>query len=638
VKSDSSRPFGYAGQILKVNLSSREVKVTPTSHYTDFLGGRGLAARIYWDDVPPDTGAFDPANALIFASGPLCGVPVIGASRWTACGKSPMTVPEHFCYSSLGGRWGAELKFAGYDAVVIQGQSQKPVFLFIDDESVEIRDASDLRNRGAIETREHLKDKLGSSARVLAIGPAGERMVPIANLLAENDASGSAGLGAVMGSKRLKAIATRGSRKGVRIRHPDRFRDLAEYFRSLEKGVFTAWGTDYQISGPAVKKDPCYGCQGNCLRIVYRSEDGQKGKFMCQSALFYQPWAYKYYGERNDVPFYANKLCDQYGLDTWAIDVLIAWLNRCRRSGILNDDSSSLPLSKIGSLEFIETLVTRITTRDGLGEILGLGSERAAALIGAEAVSQVKHSDPYDPRLYITTALLWATEPREPIQELHEVGLPAAQWVSWAKGIPEAYVSTEVLRGIARKFWGGEAAADFSTIEGKAQAATLIQGREYAKECLILCDWLWPVTDIKHSADHVGDPSLESRLLSAVTGSEVDEQGLYRIGERVLNQQRAIMIREGHAGRQDDRLPDEWHTQPLKSNYANTDCIVPGPGGQVISRKGAVVRCDDFEKMKDEYYRLRGWDPASGLQTGTTLRSLGLADVADDLERRGLLG
>ena len=637
MKSESTTPFGYAGQILRVDLSSREVKVTPTSDYSDFLGGRGLAGRIYWENVPPDTRAFDPQNVLVLASGPLCGVPVIGASRWTVCGKSPVTVPEHFCYSNLGGRWGVELKFAGYDAVAVRGQSDKPVFLLINDDSVEVRDATELRNKGAIETREYLKNDLGSSARVVAIGPAGENMVPIANLLAENDASGSAGLGAVMGAKRLKAIVARGSRKGVKIRHPERFRELAEYFRSLEKGVFTAWGTDYQISGPAVRKDPCYGCLGNCLRIVYRSEDGQKGKFMCQSALFYQPWAYRYYGEKNDVPFQANKLCDQYGLDTWAIDILISWLNRCRRTGILNDANSGLPLSRIGSLEFIETLVARISARDGLGEVLGLGAERAALTIGSEAVSQLKPSDPYDPRLYLTTALLWATEPREPIQQLHAVGLPLGQWVSWTKGVPEAYVSTEVLRGIALRFWGSEAAADFSTIEGKALAAKLIQDREYAKECLILCDWLWPVTDIKGTASHVGDPTLESQLLSAVTGNEVDEQGLYLVGERALNQQRAIMIREGHSGRPDDRLPDEWHIQPLKGNYANRDCIVPGSDGRVISRKGAVISRPDFETMKDEYYRLRRWDPASGLPTRTILDSLGLKDVADDLDGRGRL-
>ncbi len=109
MKSQSSVPYGYAGQILTVNLSSGEVKATPTADYAGFLGGRGLAARIYWEEVPPQTRAFDPGNVLVFANGPLCGVPVIGASRWTICGKSPIAVPEHFCYSNLGGRWGAEL-------------------------------------------------------------------------------------------------------------------------------------------------------------------------------------------------------------------------------------------------------------------------------------------------------------------------------------------------------------------------------------------------------------------------------------------------------------------------------------------------------------------------------------------------
>jgi len=630
--------FGYAGKTLRVDLSSGKTTSVPTLEYANrFLGGRGLATKVYWDEVPPEVGAFDEKNTLIFSIGPLAGIPVLGGSRWVTSGKSALGKPEHLCHSNLGGRWGAELKFCGYDAIVTQGKADKPVYLFLHDGVAELKDASGLWGKGAVETRGTLKTELGDSVKVVAIGPAGENLVNTANLMADNDASGSAGLGAVMGSKRLKAVVVKGHNRKINVAHPDRLRDITNYFRSLGKGVFTAWGTDFMVSGPQAKKDPCYGCLGNCLRIMYTAENGKRGKFMCQSGLFYLQWSYRYYGEQNDVPFYANRLCDDYGLDSWALEGMLAWLYRCYRAGIITEENSGLPMSKLGSLEFIETLLKTISYREGFGEVLARGLDRAAEAIGNEAVSQIRHADPYEPRLYVTTALLWGMEPREPIQELHEVGLPMAQWSSWAKNIEGAYVTSEVVKAIAERFWGGQAAADFSTWEGKALAAKLIQDRQYAKECLVVCDWVFPIMEIKNSEDHVGDPTLESRILSAVTGENVDEEGLYRFGERVFNLQRATMAREGHRGREDDKLPDEWHTSPLKKGVMDPECLVPGRDGEVTSRIGAVVDRQEFEQMKDEYYQLRGWDVATGLQTRESLSELKLKDVADDLEQRGLL-
>jgi aldehyde:ferredoxin oxidoreductase len=630
--------FGYAGKTLQVDLSSQRTVDVPTMDYAPgFLGGRGIAARMYWDQVSPKASAFDAENTLVFAVGPLAGIPVLGGSRWTVCGKSPLTSPEHFCYNNLGGRWGATMKFAGYDSIAVQGQADGPVYVFIHDGKAELRDASGLWGKGAIETREMLKAELGSTARVVTIGPAGENMVSTASLLADNDASGSGGLGAVMGSKRLKAIVIKADTRRPNVAHPDRLRELTQYYRGFGKGVFTAWGGDFMVTGPQTKKDPCYGCLGNCLRVMYSAENGSKGKFMCQSGLFYQAWSYRHYGESNEVPFHANRLCDDYGLDTWALEQMIAWLYRCHRSGVLSEESTGLPLSKLGSLEFIETLVRMIAFRQGFGDVLARGMAGAAVAIGDEATTQIRHVDPYEPRLYITTALLWAVEPREPIQELHEVGLPLAQWASWAKKVDGAHVSSDVIRAIGRKFWGSEAAADFSTCEGKALAAKIIQEREYAKECLVLCDWVFPIMESRNTDDHVGDPTLESKILSAVTGEDVGEEALYRIGERVFNLQRSILLREGHRGRADDRIPEEWHTSPLKRGAMDPECLVPGKDGAVISRIGAVVDRADFERMKDEFYELRGWDRSTGLQRRHTLQGMGLKDVADDLEARGML-
>jgi len=143
--------------------------------------------------------------------------------------------------------------------------------------------------------------------------------------------------------------------------------------------------------------------------------------------------------------------------------------------------------------------------------------------------------------------------------------------------------------------------------------------------------------DSKNTEDHVGDPGLESKILSAVTGDEVDEQSLYRIGERVFNLQRAILVREGHRAREDDKLPDEWHTVPLKKGVLDPECLVPGKHGEVTSRIGAVVDRQEFERLKDEYYQLRGWDIVTGLQSRGILEELGLKDIAEDLEPRGLI-
>jgi aldehyde:ferredoxin oxidoreductase len=576
---------------------------------------------------------------------------VIGSSRWTVCGKSPASTPEQFCYGNLGGRWGAELKFAGYDAIVVHGKSEKPVYLFLHDGMAELKDASALWGKGSIETREILKSELGSSAKVAAIGPAGENMATTANLLADNDASGSGGLGAAMGSKNLKAIVVKGAKRGVKVAQPDRLRELVKYYRELRRIPIPSSSYRYSMElipslSHRMKRDPCYGCLG-CFRRLYEAEDGKKGKYMCHSALFYQPRAIKYYGVWNEVPFYATKLVDTYGLDSKAIDWIISWLQRCYEAGILTEGNTGIPLSKVGSLEFIETLVKKISFRDGFGDILAQGLDKAADSIGPQAKEQIdsigyiskpEYKDLYGPRLYITNAFFYAMEPRLPMHQLHEVGALIPKWVSWAKKAEGAVVSSEVVRAIAKRFWGSELAADFSTYGGKALAAKMIQDRQYAKEGLILCDYLWPIIDLASSADHVGDPTLESKLLSAVTGHEVDEEGLYRIGERVFNLQRAILVREGHRGRDFDSLPDYCFTVPLEYDQLNPECLVPGKGGEVISRKGTVVDRKEFERMKDEYYQLRQWDAATGLQTRTKLEELGLKEVARDLEQRGLIG
>jgi aldehyde:ferredoxin oxidoreductase len=639
--------FGYAGNILKVDLSSRSVSKLSTMDYAEeFLGGRGIAAKLYWDHVPPSATAFDPDNALILATGPLAGVPILGGSRWVVCGKSPATSPEYFSSANLGGNWGLALKSSGYDAMLVHGRSEQPVYLLIHDDAVEFADASALRGKGSIETIGALKAELGASVSVVAVGPAGENMVSFATLLADNDAVGSAGMGAVMGSKNLKAIAVRGSLTDrMAVAQPEKLRELTSRFSRFGTELMSVVGTmEFRITGPQTGKAPCYGCLGNCLRRDYQAANGQKGKFMCQPATFYRPMAEGYYGPGLDVPFHAAKMCDDYGLDTMTVSMIVLWLYRCLKAGILTDEDTGIPISKLGSLEFIETLVRKISRQEGFGNILSGGVLEAANHVGGEAREQIikflsKAGMPNitDPRLYVTTEMLHAMEPRPPQVQLREISVVVTRWVAWLKGTPGIHVSTNTVRQIAQRFWGSEAAADFSTHVGKALAAKMIQDREYAKECLVLCSFLWPVLDIVNSDDHVGDPTLESQILSAVTGEDMDEEELYRIGERTFNLQRAILIREGHRGKQDDAIPEAWFTVPLKGDPVNPDCLVPGVAGQPTSRRGAVVDRAEFEKTREEYYRLRHWDTATGFPTSRRLRELGLGETAQELVRKKVL-
>ncbi|MFC1823203.1 aldehyde ferredoxin oxidoreductase C-terminal domain-containing protein, partial [Thermodesulfobacteriota bacterium] len=526
----------------------------------------------------------------------------------------------------------------------VHGKADRPVYLWVGEDSVEIRDAAFLAGKGAINCRETLKERLGTAVRVVAIGPAGENQIPFATILADSDSSCSGGLGAVMGSKNLKAVAVRGKQK-VNVADLDGVRSL----KGSERPLVTEITSEVAPLNPIapnkdkLKKEVCYGCTG-CMRTRYQGESGRRGKFTCQSAFFYEVRAHRYYGTYNDIPFEATKLCDDYGLDSYFIDCLIMWLVRCTKAGVLTDDQTGIPLSKIGSLEFIETLIRKIAHRDGFGQVLARGIYEAAEAVGIEGqkligdyVNKNAHIPLYGPRMYITTGLFYAMEPRLPIQQLHEISTLGILWAYRENGPRGKPFTPEVMRAIAKRFWGSEAAGDFSTYEGKAQAAARIQDRQYAKESLILCDFAWPLTLSERSENYVGDPTLESRLCAAVTGQDIDEAGLYQIGERVLNLQRAILAREGHAGRDYDVLEDFEYNTPLKGDVGNPDCSVPGKDGETFSRKGMVVDRAQFERIKDEYYEIRGWDVGTGLQKRETMEQLGLGEVAETLAREDLL-
>jgi aldehyde:ferredoxin oxidoreductase len=640
--------FGYSGKILKVNLSDGNITKLATADYADrFLGGRGIAAKIYWDMVPPETKAFDPENCLICVTGPVAGFTGLAGCRWQICGKSPAGALEAFSYANLGGKWGSALKYAGYDGLVVQGKADKPVYLFIHDGTVEIRNASFLWGESAFDTSDSLRAQLGKGVSILTIGPAAENLIPFATMLADDGASGSGGLGTVMGSKMLKAIAVAGNKR-PRAADPERLRQLAMQLADCVKQMKKVPNLPSPGVVPGITRTEfCYGCGIGCYRQTYADEKGRRFKFFCQATDVYKEPAMKYFGDWNEVQMLAVRLCDRYGLDTAVMQPMVEWLIACYREGILRDEDTGFPLSKAGSPEFIEALTQKITFREGFGDILARGVIEAAESVGGKArelisesvATRTNETKDYDPRLFPAHSLIYATEPRRPINQLHEITNYLFLWLKTAKEEEGAFFTTEDFRNGAANLWGSAIVADFSTYEGKALAAKRIQDRTYVKESLILCDLRWPIMWSNYPENHIGDTTLESQVFSAITGKEVDEDGLNRIGERIFNLQRAILLRQGWGGRKDDRILDYYFQKPLQEGelFINPDCLAPGKGGEIISLKGAVVDRDKFEDLKNEYYELRGWDVESGLQTAAKLKELQLEDVARDLEKRGLL-
>ncbi len=636
--------FGYAGEILKVDLSDGKFVKVPSAAYTDkYTGGHGIAARLYWEMVPPEAKAFDPENCLICASGPVTGFPGFAGFRWKIFGKSPLGNPESFSYCNLGERWGAWLKYAGYDALAVQGKADKPVYIYIYDGKVVIRDASHLWGRTTFDASDALKAELGKDVSVMTIGPAGENLIPFAIVLAEGGASGSGGLGAVMGSKNLKAIVVASGDKRPKAADPDKVRQLAGRIAATKPSVPmpSLWAV------PGLTRDhACYGCGIGCSRQIY-DENGRTYKSLCQASDVYGDMVIRYLGKPDGARLQATRLCDGYGLDTAIMESMIEWLDTCYQEGLINENDTGLPLSKVGSPEYIEELTRMITFKEGFGAIFANGLIAAAESVGPKAREMLSvfiatrggEKRDYDPRLFITTGLIYATEPRRPIQQLHEVCSMLMMWVGMGGAKTGENFTIENFRKVADNIWGNAIAADFSTYEGKALAAKKLQDRVFAKESLILCDLRWTMSQ---PFRYIGDgpaPVTEIEIYSAITGNEIDEAELHRIGERNFNMQRAVMLREGWPGREGDRLLEHFHILPLQKGelFFDEDALAPGKDGEIISKIGWVVDKEEFEKMKSEYYQLRGWDVASGLLTRNKLEELQLNDIAADLEGRGLL-
>ncbi len=631
--------YGWMGKILHVDLSNSQISEIETHKYAGkYLGGRGLASRLYWEKVTPEVKAFDSGNRLIFMSGPLLATGAQGAARMSVSGKSPMAYPEGYCYGSIGGLLPAELKRAGWDGIVLDGRAPKPVCLAIDNDRVEIRDASSLWGKSAYQTEELLYREYGDKVRFVTTGIAGENLVRTATLFGSQQAAVTAGFGAVMASKNLKAIVVRGTGRPT-VADPAALKELNRYTIKIKNTVSLAITprlgmTNHGHVLKEVGQRRCYQCGLVCSKYIYRFGDDPALEDLrgCQAMEYYLPWMFGHEDEPIKTMFDSPTLANDYSIGTFELQYMIEWLYACYQSGALTETETDLPLSKIGTREFLEKLLYAIAHREGFGDALAEGMMRVRGKVPQKArdlyvnaIAPIGQHDGVPPRAFIAHALLYPFENRMHPITVHEMGYVRMPWLMYQDDPKSSPISPERFLKIARLFWGSEAAADQTTYEGKAMAARNIQNRTYLRDSLGLCDFVWPITYSLTTPDGIGDPELEGRIFTAVTGIPASELDSY--AERIFNLQRIIMVREGHKVPEDDYPPEFNFTEPLSLGIHGGKMMMPGPGAKPVDLTGNVLDREKFKAMLKEYYQLRGWDEKTGLPTEKTLESLGMEDL-----------
>ncbi len=588
---------GWTGRILRINLTEQKVNIEEPDFesYLSFLGGRGLGCQILWQEVGPRVDPLSPANKLVFLTGPLTGARVPTSGRFTVTSKSPLTGTVFD--SNSGGIWGARLKKAGYDGLIVEGKAERPVYIVINEKEAVIKDAGRLWGLNVPDTTGTIAAAEGTGYSVACIGPAGENRVKISCIMNDNTrALGRGGLGAVMGSKLLKAIAVKGSRK-IDPAQPDKLefvlyetnkwikanpitsQGLPEFGTPVlvnlfnECGIFPSYNfqqsqfTDaYYVSGEAVAekilvgKKGCYGCPIKCTRLTRTSRDSGEGP------EYESIWALGPECGISDLEAVAEAgyLCNRLGLDTISVGVTIGCAMEMAEKKMIEADI------RFGDASRMCSLVEDIAYRRGLGRELGEGSRNFARKHGGERFAmQVKGLElpAYDPRGVQGMGLGFATSNRGGCHL-------------------RAYMVGPEILGIPKM-------VDRFSVEGKAGLTIFYQNVNAAMDSLIICRFMGLAVSEEYFA----------RLLSAVTGVNFQPQDLHIIGERIWNLERMYNLREGLSSA-DDTLPERLLREPVKN----------GPA------RGRVVELD---RMLEDYYKFRGWD-VSGIPTQKKLSELGL--------------
>jgi aldehyde:ferredoxin oxidoreductase len=617
----------YAGRILRVDLTTgkMETQELEDGFAKRFLGGKGLGGKVLYDEVPAKSDPLSPENRVIISNGPLTGTAAF-APKCSFVTKSPLTGGWLDC--TLGGFVGSELRFAGYDALVISGKAQDPVYLWINDEKVELRKAAHLWGKTTHETERTIKKELGDQRiRVASIGPGGENLVRFACITGDlYRQAGRGGVGAVWGSKNLKALAVRGSGKVGLADGPSFAKHTRELNKLLkEEGeTMTTYGTmwlveplnDYgmlptrnfqeavfegaeKIDGEALvktlktKNGQCHGCALHCANICDVKES-EFGPFQIEGPEYETTCLLGSNCGLDDLKAiaYLNLLCDQLGIDTMSTGNAIAFAMECYQRGILTStDVDGLELNWGNTRTMVE-LVKRIAVREGVGNVLAEGVARAAKEIGREAPQLAMHVKGmeipgYDPRGELGMGLAYATADRG-----------ACHLRAWT-------IYEEVMGNLDR----------FSP-EGKPMLVVARMHRKVVMDALGICEMmgLLPIfASLLTDAAGWKVDLLYNRVYEKLLEDFIIDEGKTGVGERVCNLARAFNVREGF-GKKDDTLPQRFFTESV-------------PEGPV---KGHPIRPGDFDTMLNEYYELSGWDE-NGVPKREKLLELGLEKVARDL-------
>jgi aldehyde:ferredoxin oxidoreductase len=649
-------PYGWAGSVLHVDLSSGSINKVPTRQYEPerYLGGMGLNFRIFWEMGCPKVSAFDPENPLIISSGPLTGLPG-PFSRAEVCSISPQAYPnELFTYSGFGGKWPAELKYAGYDGIVVVGRSEMPVLISIHDEDVRILDAEHLWGLSTHETqRVIMKGDRGAS--VLCMGPAGENLSRNAIIANETGSTaGQGGFGAVMGSKNLKAIAVRGT-GSLGIARPDEF--LQFIFERKAKGEWLQGASQIWARAPLIGENTaqemvakyrkkfagCFGCPYQC-QAFYDMPGVGKGQAMCAS------WAWAGHHDDARLTWHAQIISQEMGINQF--DLIGIWnlLGAIVAEGLLTEEQwGQLRLPPVPKIwggtatdeEFNLALAHCITNPGhplsqggarGFARMLGeLGDGRRLrelVELAYPAFGQTAHYFGW-----LALALHVAMDTRDSGDSTDAVLSLADANVACFR---EDGDPVEVSRAIGDHFGvphgittyahpqGSEVEAVYEGIERQ----TVFTHREHClKNSLTVCNFAFLPDQYFHP------PEMDYRIfaakaLSAATGLDMEPEELWAgAGDRIWNLKRAIMVKREGRTRRDDTLSDAVFDMVWREPH-------PATGEELDTQFDR----GQFEALKDRYYALCGWDRRNGWPTRDRLASLDMADVADTLAQEGLLG
>jgi aldehyde:ferredoxin oxidoreductase len=607
--------YGYTGKLLRVNLSSGESKVEPVPDpvVKDFLGGRGLGIRYLYQELSPGIDPLGVENKLLFAMGPLGATPALGFSKIAVVTKSPLT--GGMTKSVGGGYFGAFLKFAGFDALIVEGRAQNPVYIYIKDGDAEVVNAVELWGLDTQEVQEELRNRHGLRTKVACIGPAGEKLVRYSAIVSDRRAAARGGVGAVMGAKKLKAVAINATGT-VTLYNVEEFKSLVrEQVEGLKndkrRAVLTQYGTSYltvpfaqlgiyptynfqkgtlegieklsaeEFARFKVKNYGCYGCMTRCGQVRQVTEgryagaisDGPEYETICTLGGLI--------GNNSPASLIAvDSICDRLGLDTISTGVCLAFACELFEKGIISlKDTDGLDI-RWGNHEDIIKMVEKIGKREGLGQVLGEGVKRAAECIGKEAETYAMHVKGseiagYEPRALKGYGLIYATSN---IGANHMYGRPRQE-----------------LDGKIDPF----SEKDKGTIIAEAEFEQAVN------DSLIRCNF--GATGLS--------PELRNKLLVAATGFEEFSHSscLDMIGERIVCLERVFNVREGF-GRHDDSLPLRMLNEPLQD---------AGPAtGQ---------RMRNLQGLLDEYYEAVGYN-LQGIPSQQKLRELGLDWVINAVE------